>query len=159
MANQAASKYPVGFYFTVSFKGEDASFKEVSGISKEIAVEEVSGGGENRFKYRLPSVANGQNLVLKRALIPVGSKLMNWCSSTIDQGLSKPIQTHAVSVSLLNEKGKVCKKWTFNNAYPIKYSISDLKSDSNDLVIETIELAYSFFEITTKKSIKGLFLN
>ncbi|RZN84059.1 MAG: phage tail protein [Winogradskyella sp.] len=158
MANQAA-KYPVGFYFTLSFKGEDAAFKEVSGISKEMTVEEVSGGGENRFKYRLPSVSNGQNLVLKRALMPVGSKLMNWCSSTIDQGLSKPIQTHAVSVSLLNEKGKVCKKWTFNNAYPIKYSISDLKSDSNDLVLETIELAYSFFEITTKKSIKGLFLN
>lgn len=67
------NNYPLGFYFELSFKDEDAAFKEVSGISKELSMEEVVCGGENRFKYRLPTITTSQNLVLKRALIPKGS--------------------------------------------------------------------------------------
>ncbi|HPF10826.1 MAG TPA: phage tail protein [Flavobacteriaceae bacterium] len=146
------SKYPVSFYFKLSFKGEDAAFQEVSGISKELSVEEVVCGGENRFKYRLPTTASGQNLVLKRAIIPEGSELIDWCSSTIDEGLANPITAHDVSVSLLDEEGMVLVSWTFYNAYPVKYSVSDLKSNENALAIETIELAYTYFEIAQEVS-------
>lgn len=152
-----ASNYPVSFYFQLSFKGEDAAFQEVSGLSKEMAVEEVTGGGENRFKYRLPTVASGQNLVLKRAVVTKGSKLLGWCSSTLDQGLAKTIQPHDVSVSLLNAKGKPSRSWNFHNAFPIKYSLSDFKSQDNSLLIETIELAYTYFEVAPQKKFSGLF--
>ncbi|WP_422360461.1 phage tail protein [Reichenbachiella sp.] len=143
-----ASNYPVSFRFQLSFKGEDAAFQEVSGISKEMSVEEVVSGGENRFKYRLPTVSSTQNLVLKRAMVPKGSKLIKWVSDSVFAGLAKPIQTKDVLVSLLDEKGKTCVKWTFHKAYPVKYSVSDLKSDGNDLAIESIELAYTFFELS-----------
>lgn len=152
-----ASNYPVGFYFRLSFKGEDAAFQEVSGISKELHVEEVTSGGENRFKYRLPTVVSSPNLVLKRALIPSGSELADWCASTMDDGLVAAVQAHDVSVSLLDEDGSVTVMWTFYNAYPIKYVISDLKSQENSLVIESIELAYTYFEITEDNSIANLF--
>lgn len=138
--------YPLGFYFTLSFEGEDAAFQEVSGISKELNVEEVTGGGENRFKYRLPIAATYQNLVLKRALITSGSKLIHWCKGTIDEGLNKGIKTKTVLVSLLDKNGIVSVMWTFYNAYPVKYSVSDLNSQKNALVIESIELAYAYFE-------------
>lgn len=157
MANNYGSIYPVGFYFELSFKGEDAAFQEVSGISKELSLEEVACGGENRFKYRLPTVSASQNLVLKRALIPEGSKLVDWCSDCINGGLTTSIQPHDVSVSLLSADGSVCVMWTFFNAYPVKYSISDLKSQENGLVIESMELAYTYFEITPDTSIADLF--
>ena len=149
--------YPVSFYFELSFKGEDAAFQEVSGISKELSVEEVVSGGENRFKYRLPTVSTSQNLVLKRALIPEGSKLIDWCASCIDEGLANPIQTYDVSISLLDVNATVCVMWTFFKAYPIKYSVSDLKSQENGLVIESIELAYTYFAVSPDTSIAGLF--
>ncbi len=152
-----AADYPVGFYFKLSFNGEDAAFQEVSGISKEMSVEEVASGGENRFKYRLPTISTSHNLVLKRALIPEGSQLADWCEATLVEGLSSPITTHDVSVSLLDSDGQVCSMWTFYNAYPVKYNISDLKSQENALVIETIELAYTYFEISTEVSIGDLF--
>lgn len=152
-----ASSYPVGFYFQLSFKGEDAAFKEVSGISKEMSMEEVVCGGENRFKYRLPTVATSQNLVLKRALIPEGSKLIDWCASVMDDSLAGPITTHDVSVSLFDATGSVSAMWTFYNAYPVKYSVSDLKSQENEIVIESIELAYTYFVITPDTSIADLF--
>lgn len=139
--------YPVGFYFSLSFDGEDAAFQEVSGINKEYGIEEVTSGGENRFKYRLPNVASSKNLVLKRAIVPTGSQLISWCSDTMDNGLSSTIETKDVSVNLLDNEGKVLKKWTFYNAYPVNYSVSDLKSQESEIVIESIELAYTYFEI------------
>jgi phage tail-like protein len=147
MANTA--EYPVGFYFSLSFEGEDAAFKEVSGISKELGVEEITSGGENRFKYRLPNVSSSQNLVLKRAIVPTGSKLISWCGSTLDDGLAAAIQTKDVSVDLLDNKGTVLMKWTFYNAYPVKYAVSDLKSQESEILIETIELAYNYFNIVS----------
>ncbi len=152
-----AADYPVGFYFELSFKGEDAAFQEVSGISREMGIEEVTSGGENRFKYRLPTVATSPNLVLKRALVTDGSNLVNWCESTIDGSLANSIETHDVMVSLLDAEGNVCSMWTFYNAYPIKYAISDLKSQENALVIESIELAYNYFDISKSTSFSGLF--
>lgn len=142
--------YPVSFYFKLSFKDEDAAFKEVSGIAKELGIEEVASGGENRFKYRLPTVGTTQNLVLRRAMIPAGSKLIDWCADTLDEGLYNKIETNDVSVSLLAADGKVSKMWTFHKAYPVKYNVSELKSMENELLVESIELAYTYFDVLAK---------
>lgn len=152
----ADSTYPVSFYFELSFPGEDAAFQEVSGISKELSLEEIVCGGENRFKYRLPTVATSQNLVLKRALVPLGSPLVYWCASCIDLGLSSSITTFPVILSLLDATGMPCMVWTFYNAYPVKYSISDLKSQENGIVIESIELAYTYFDISPITTVSNL---
>ncbi|CAM1356302.1 phage tail protein [Tenacibaculum halocynthiae] len=139
-------KYPVGFYFSVSFNGgEGIEFQQVSGLSKEQTVEEIAGGGENRYKYRLPAVSVTKNLVLKRGVVVKGDELTKWCIDTIDGGLAKPIQIKTVSVNLLNSKGQVSMKWNFYKSYPIKYSISDLKSQESEILIDTIELAYTYF--------------
>lgn len=152
------NSYPVSFYFKLSFSGVDAAFKEVSGISKELSVEEIVCGGENRFKYRLPTVSSSQNLILKRAIVPVGSQLINWCASCIDQGLSGTIQPHDVTLSLLDASGFVCMLWTFHNAYPIKYAVSDLNSQESGIAIESIELAYTYFDISSTTTVSNLFI-
>ncbi len=149
--------YPAGFYFELSFKGEDAAFQEVSGMSKELGIEEVVCGGINNFKYKLPTVATNQNLVLKRALVPEGSQLVDWCSACMDMSLQNVITTHDVSVTLLNPDGSTCIMWTFHNAYPVKYSVSDLKSQDSSLVIESIELAYTYFEVAPDTLFGNLF--
>jgi phage tail-like protein len=137
--------FPIGFYFKLTFKGQDIAFQEVSGISKELIIEEVASGGVNRFKYRLPDVSSSQNLVLKRAIAPIDSLLINWCASCIDQGLSNLIQPYNVTLSLVDANDQTIMLWTFHNAYPVKYAVSDLNSQKSGIVIESIELAYSYF--------------
>jgi|TARA_B110000977_G_scaffold199338_1_gene286419 phage tail-like protein len=147
MAVENQNDYLTGFYYNLSFKGADAAFQEVSGISKEMSIEEVVGGGENRFKYRLPTTSSSQNLVLKRAMVPASSKLIKWVADTINSGLAKKIKPKDVTVRLFNSKGKPARTWVFHNAYPVKYAVSDLKSQENQLAIESIELAYTYFDV------------
>ncbi len=159
----AQSFYP-SYFFKLSFKDEEAAFQEVQGISRELNVEEVVGGGINNFTYKLPKVTKSPNLILKRALVGKSSELANWCAQAMDQSFAKPIETHNVSVILLeitkDNKSNPTerKRWVFNNAYPVKYKISDLKSQENSIVFESIELAYTFYEISKEKTVQGLFV-
>ncbi|MGZ5051479.1 MAG: phage tail protein [Methylobacter sp.] len=145
-----ASEILTGFYFSLSFVGQvsgmDAAFQEVSGFSRELNVEEVVCGGQNRYKYRLPTTTTYQNLVLKRGVTLDTSLLIDWCRATLSTGLALPITTKNILISLLNEEGQSCKSWTFVDAYPLKWSVSELNSEKNAVLIETIELAYLYFE-------------
>lgn len=144
---------PVGFRFSVRFASNsdaDASFAEVSGISAEVTTEEVIEGGENRFKHRLPLHVSYPPLVLKRGVAVSNSPLVKWVYNTIDLGFNAPIIPRDLTVHLLDESNKPLLSWTFENAFPIKYEISGLKADSNQLAIETIELSYKrFFSINS----------
>ncbi len=149
MENQHSSDLypPVGFHFKVEFNlagitGQDreARFQEVSGLKKELAVEEFKEGGENRFSHRLPAPAKYSNLVLKRGVL-FNSKLIDWCFDAIDNFVFTPID---MTITLLNENHQPLLAWDFIKAYPLKWSTSDLKAQDNSILIETLELAYQF---------------
>lgn len=144
------NQHPAGFYFSVSFEGShQANFQEVSGISNEMRLEDVNEGGENRFNHKIPPSTSSQNLILKRGFISKNSSLFKWCVDSIDDGLATAIQTKNITVHLLDSDGVVTMRWSFYNAYPITYSMADLTSQENDMAIETLELAYTYFQVDT----------
>lgn len=137
---------PVGFYFQVTIENETYSFKEVSGISSEVSTEEITEGGENRFKYKVPTHVKYSNLELKRGIIPNNSKLKSWVTETLEVGLSSNIIPKTVVVSLLNEKGTIVMSWTFVNAWPVSWNTSSLNNMTNEILIESLSLSYNYFE-------------
>lgn len=147
---------PAAFYFTVKLLAApssappqtdpDASFQEVSGIRQEFGIEEVAEGGENRFVYRLPQRGKYPNLVLKRGIVAKGSYLSDWVAETISSGLAVPIKTQNLQVTLLNQTGSPIIAWSFVNAYPVRWEAAALSSQDNKVLIETLELAYNYFE-------------
>jgi phage tail-like protein len=52
-----------------------------------------------------------------------------------------------VNVHLLNDKHETLKLWEFIDAWPKKWSVSDLNAQENGIVIETLDLAYKYFKI------------
>ncbi|MBO7606687.1 MAG: phage tail protein [Paludibacteraceae bacterium] len=158
MSHETDSYIPA-FHFDVSFlvvvgEGEDKSkkllaseeykrmaFSEVSGLSAELQTEEVGEGGNNSFKYRLPKPAKYNNLVLKRALSAAPSELVTWANEAVYNFNFSPC---TVVVSLLNEQHEPVKTWAFVNAYPVKIDVSQFGANKNELVIETLELAYNY---------------
>jgi phage tail-like protein len=141
--------YPVpGFHFSVAFvelfqggAAADLRFQEVSGLSAELVTEDLAVGGENGFVYKMPVRTKFPNLVLKRGLSQVPSKLTKWAEDAI---YNFEIRPTTVLVTLLNDMHLPVSAWSFKNAYPVKMAVSDLNAQSNSIVIETIELAYQF---------------
>lgn len=146
---------PLGFHFKVEFSAGpngddlgigkdsfDVRFQEVTGLNAELGTENFEEGGENRFSHRLPTRAKFNNLTLKRGML-IDTKLRKWFEDAIYQFDFKPL---TVTVMLLNDGGEVISSWEFKSVWPVKWSVSDLKATENALVIETVELAYQFFE-------------
>lgn len=139
---------PVSFHFKVEFslpdsvpEDREARFQEVSGIKKELGVEEFHEGGENRFAHKLPTPAKYPNLVLKRGVLK-GSKLIDWCYDAVDHFEFAPVD---LTVTLLNEEHEPSIAWKFVRAYPLKWSVSDLKAQDNSVLVETLEIAYQYY--------------
>ena len=143
----------LGFYYSVQMVGsnspDDSRFKEVTGLSVEIPLEEVAEGGENRFRHKLPGSPKYTNLVLKRGMLTARLPFFQWCNATMQNNFSKPIQPKTITISLLNtDTQQPMRTWTVNNAWPVKWSISDFNSMDGQIVIETLEMAYQNFSIS-----------
>jgi len=151
-----ASYYPpTGFHFKVEFTGvsgmdadQEQRFQEVSGLSFEVETEELREGGENRFVYKLPKRAKYPNLVLKRGML-TGSAFLGWFTSAMHTYFTVPLYEFKPAdllITLLDEADNPVAIWNIVQAYPLKWSCSDLKATENTVVIETLELAYQYFE-------------
>lgn len=114
-----------------------ASFAEVSGLGVEIEFEEFKEGGVNEFTYKLPKSVKYGNLTLKRGVTD-NDDLFKWFKKAAEGN----IEYHNVGIVLLNSQGEEVQRWNFKNAYPVKWSATDLNSQSNNVIIETLELAH-----------------
>ncbi|MGD1924066.1 MAG: phage tail protein [Paracoccaceae bacterium] len=143
---------PSAFHFTVAFAsqaGTDApddaavAFQEVSGLETDFDVEEVVEGGENRFVHRLPTRVTTSSLTLKRGVVGLQSELVRWTKETLEESLARPVEPRSLIVTLQDGADEPAAAWIVGNAYPIKWSAGALDSMKNEVVIETIELAYT----------------
>lgn len=139
---------PVGFHFMVEFQGistkdKDVSFQSVSGLSVDLETEEITEGGENRFKHKIPVRSKFPNLVLKRGML-IDSELIKWCKKALENFEIKPVD---ITVKLLGEDHQPLQTWNIVKAYPVKWNVADLNAEESKLVIETLELTYNYFKV------------
>ncbi len=146
----SATKYPpAGFYFQVTFfmlgiipNPLDIRFRKVSGISVDVETEELKEGGENLFRHHLPKGIKYNNLTLERGML-TRSLLNTEFNATMSLFKFSPSN---VLVSLLDEESFPMANWLFLKAYPVKWAVSDLDASSGEVVIDTMELAYTRFQ-------------
>lgn len=131
----------------------DFRFQRVSGISAEVQLETVNEGGQNLHAHRLPKKVSYNNLVLERgySTSPVPSPLNLEFNDTFSRFKFNPSD---VLITLFGELGGVPSPvpvpigaWLFMKAYPVKWSVSDLDAQANSVVVDTMELAYTRFQI------------
>jgi phage tail-like protein len=147
------NSYPPGsFYFQLQFGDmrtpADNAFQEATGLAAELEIEEIQEGGQ-AYKHRMPKGTKHGTLVLRRGFVNVNSLLANWVNASINTDFTKPTQTTDVLLSLLNGQDVPLATWHFREAWPVKWSMSDFKSQENALAIETLEVAYAEFHRLT----------
>lgn len=121
----------------------DFKFQRVSGLGSEIQLDSVNEGGQNLYTQRLPTKVNYNNLVLERGYT-IGSPL----NMEFNVAFSKfKFYPSNVLVTVFNEIGVPVGAWLYMKAYPVKWTLSDLDAQSNSVAVDTMELAYSRFQI------------
>jgi phage tail-like protein len=130
----------------------DAGFQEISGIDPKVEVEELVEGGQNSYVHQLPGVTKHSNLVLKRGYVTQASALAQWAGQSVGSTLGSPIQPQILNVNLLGPSGQPVVTWTFQNAWPVKWEVGGLDAMKNEVLTETLEIAYTSVERTLHQS-------
>lgn len=138
---------PVGFHFKVEFisvgNDNDVRFQSVGGLSMELEVENIKEGGQNLFEYKLPGRSKFSDLNLKRGLL-LDSEVIKWIKDALYNRDFKPAN---MNISLLNSDHEPLLTWQVFNAWPRKWSVSDLNATENSIMVETLEIAYTYFTV------------
>jgi phage tail-like protein len=132
--------YPLPkFHFQVQWGGERIGFTEVTGLDMQVeAIEYREGSSFEYSKVKMPGMHKFSNITLKRGTMPGDSDFYTW----INQISLNQVRRRDIVISLLNERHAPVMTWTAKQAFPVKIQASDLKSDGNEVAIETIELAH-----------------
>ncbi|MCG2589946.1 MAG: phage tail protein [Bacteroidetes bacterium] len=134
------SNYPlVKFHFNVEWGGTKIGFTEVSGLDVETELIEYRDGASPEFsKIKMPGMQKYSNITLKRGSFQSDNEYFEWWNTV----KLNTIDRRDVTISLLNEEHEPLIVWKVKNAWPLKVQSTDLKSDGNEVAIETLELAH-----------------
>jgi phage tail-like protein len=128
----------------VTFDGlPTAYFQAVSGLSVEMEVVEFREGGSNDVR-KIPGRVKYPNIVLKQAFA-AGSELQKW-AFRIAAG---QFERKNGSIVMFDASGKPVASYRIVNAWPTKWEGPDFDASSNELAIETIEIAHEGLSLTT----------
>jgi phage tail-like protein len=132
----------LGFRFRVEIEGLDvAGFSEVTGLEAQVEVHEYREGGLNDYIHKFPgAVRYPTNLVLKRGMVD-SQALWEWCERSLD-GIEGTVERKTVDVVLLDSAGEEKRRWTFQGAYPVKWTGPELRATSADVALESLEVAH-----------------
>jgi phage tail-like protein len=132
------------FNFRVEIDGiASAEFSEASGLESETAVIEYRTGGEHLVR-KLPGLTKFSNIVLRRG-VTKDAELWNWRQTVIDGR----VERKNGSIILLDDDRTDVVRWNFRNGWISKWEGPDLNAASNEVAIETIEIAHEGLELAT----------
>ncbi|MFL6843848.1 MAG: phage tail protein [Allosphingosinicella sp.] len=128
------------FYFDVDFgDGRPQGFSEIGGLESPVTPFENRHGNSPVFQpIKMPGLGRVHNATLKKGLFSRDSILWDW----VDEVRRNIVNRRTVTIRLLDETAAPTMTWTLTNAWPTKLTGTDLKSDSNEVAVESLELAY-----------------
>ncbi|MBJ7556624.1 phage tail protein [Marinomonas spartinae] len=138
------------FHFEVKWEGGAgakmvAAFQEISGLDTEAQPIEYRAGNSKVFStIKMPGIVKTSNVTLKKGIFKSDNKFYDWYS----QIKMNTIARTPVTINLLDEAGSPVMTWKLTNAWPTKVTGTDLKSDGNEVAVETIELAHEGLAIS-----------
>ena len=149
MADTARTEDPlIGFNFVLEIDGKTIGyFTDVGGLGLEIEVVEVQEGGQNQFTHKLPGRMKWTNITLKRG-ITSSKDLFEWATKSAGDGFSgsgNQLERTTGKVAMLDATGSQVQAWSFDGAYPVKWTGPTMSADSNDIATEELEIAHHGF--------------
>jgi len=136
-----AQDYPLPrFHFQVDWGGAKISFTEVTGLIMEREKIEYRHSDSKDFnKIAMPGLAKNNNITLKRGKFEKDFDYNTWLEDVANDRVNG---RRDVVIRLLNEKHEPVAAWAAARCFPLKVTAPDLKSDANEIAVESLELAH-----------------
>ncbi len=115
-------------------------FRSLNGLEVNFEMLEYAEGGNNDFVHHLPGRVHYPNLVLAWG-VTSDQLLQQWFFKTHVKA-----ELQEIILTLHAQKGDITRdvrKFTFADAYPVRWSGPSLSNESPDLWNETLEIAHS----------------
>lgn len=116
-------------------------FRECSGFTSEITVTENSQGGA-LITQKMPGRVKIGNIILKWGLTD-SDELYRWHQEWVN---GSKYERKNGSIVVLNQNGEEKVRWNFFDGWPCKWDGPDFNASSNDVAIETLEIAIERIE-------------
>jgi len=135
------------FYFSVKLGDDDSiSFQEVTGLDSETQIIEYRHGNSPSFyPIKMPGIGKVGNVTLNKGIFVDDNKFWDWYNEI----KLNTIKRRTIVISLLDQTGSPKMTWTLNNAWPTKITGTDLKSEGNEVAVESVEVAYETLVVAT----------
>ncbi len=132
-------KYPyLNFKFHVEIEGLIvAGFSEASGLQVETESEDYQEGGVNDHVHKLPKISKQSNISLKRGITD-SDVLWNWHQDVVNG----KIKRKNGRIILFDFQGNEKWRWTFEEAFPVRWSGPDFRADGSVVAVESLELVH-----------------
>ncbi len=136
------------FYFSVNLGSDTSiSFQEVTGLETETKpIEYRHGNSPVFYPIKMPGLGRVGNVTLRKGIFVNDQRFWTWYNEI----KMNTIARRTVVISLLDETGAPKMVWTLNNAWPTKMTGTDLKSEGNEVAVESIEVAFETMTIEAK---------
>lgn len=137
------------FYFMVDLgSNTNVPFQEVSGLEIEAEPLEYRHGNSKVFsKINMPGMVKNNKVSMKKGVFVNDNSFWKWYGEI----KMNVIKRQNVVIKLLDEGGNPTMTWTLLNAWPTKISSTDLKSESNEVAIESIDIMHEGLTIANGK--------
>jgi len=111
-------------------------FTQITGFSSQVDVQEYPEGGVNTFVHKLPGRIKQGNITLKRG-ITKESALVTWYEKSVTA-----LEPTELTIHVLDYEGNIVTTWTFDGAYPVKWSGTDLNAGGSEFLTQSLEIAH-----------------
>lgn len=136
-----AQEYPIPrFHFQVDWGGAKISFTEVTGLVMEREKIEYRHSDSKDFnKIAMPGMVKNSNITLKRGKFEGDFDFNTWLEDVANDRVNG---RRDIVIRLLNEKHEPVAAWSAARCFPVKITAPDLKSDANEIAVESLEIAH-----------------
>ena len=137
---QSTTVWPLPkFYFEVQWDDAVMHFQEVSGLDMDTQPLDYRHGNSPAFSVvKMPGIKKYSDVTMKKGVFKSDNKFWDW----FNQIKMNTIKRKPVTIRLLDEAGAPTMVWTLINAWPTKITGTDLKSQGNEVAVETIVIAH-----------------
>ena len=127
------------FQFVVEVKGlEVGGFSEVSGLELETDVEKFREGGLIQYEHQLAGPTKfPSRIVLKKGV--TGDVLWSW-HQKVAQGR---VERKQLAIVLKDAANNELRRWTFQEAAPVKWVGPQFRASGAEVAVETLELIHN----------------